>query len=405
MSRISLQQGFNQGLRGILNVQSQLFKTQNQIATGRRVLQPSDDPVAAARILQLEQELSRLDQFKKNIDGVEASLMLQDTQMESVTTLLVRVRELTLSAGNASLSASERRGIATELANRLEELANLANTRSVTGEYIFGGYQGEQPPFAQQAGQWVYRGDEGQRLVQVASSTQIAAGDNGKDIFVNIPDPRPRISADGSNLGDATISGARIIDQGQYAADFTTPPYAIVFDDPPDTFSIVDGNGDPVVGASNLPYTSGELISFNGMEVRITGTPEESDRFEIQSPGTRDMLNGIAALVDGLRNLGDGAEDKLRLGDLLAGTLDWLDGAEANISSNRATLGARLNTLESTRNLHSGSELVNQQVLTDIRDLDYAEAISRLTLEDFILQAAQQSFARISNLSLFNFLR
>lgn len=405
MSRISLQQGFNQGLRGILNVQSQLFKTQNQIATGRRVLQPSDDPVAAARILQLEQELSRLDQFKKNIDGVEASLMLQDTQMDAVTNLLVRVRELTLTAGNASLSANERQGIAAELANRLEELANLTNTRSVTGEYIFGGYQGEQPPFALQGGQWVYRGDEGQRLVQVASSTQIAAGDNGKDLFVNVQDPRPRASADAANAGNATISGARIIDQAQYSTGFTTPPYAVVFDDPPDTFSIVDGNGDPVVGASNLPYTSGELISFNGIELRITGVPEESDRFEIRPPGTRDMLNGIAALVDGLRNLGDGAEDKLRLGDLLAGTLDWLDRAESNISSNRATIGARLNTLESTRELHSGSELVNQQVLSDIRDLDYAEAISRLTLEDFILQAAQQSFARISNLSLFNFLR
>src|SRR5690625_5900717 len=91
--RMSLLQSFNQGLRSMLRVESQQAQTQNQISTGRRVLQPSDDPLAAARILQLEREQSRLDQFQRNIDGVESSLMLQDTHLDAVETLLVRVRE------------------------------------------------------------------------------------------------------------------------------------------------------------------------------------------------------------------------------------------------------------------------------------------------------------------------
>lgn len=151
--RMSLLQSFNQGLRSILDIQSRQAHTQNQVATGRRVLQPSDDPLAAARILQVEREQSRLTQFQKNIDGVESSLMLEDTQLEAVGNLLLRVRELATKAGNGSLGYSERQGLAAELETRLAELLNLANTRNTTGEYIFGGYQGEQPPFVEAEGE------------------------------------------------------------------------------------------------------------------------------------------------------------------------------------------------------------------------------------------------------------
>ena len=74
------------------------------------------------------------------------------------------------------------------------------------------------------------------------------------------------------------------------------------------------------------------------------------------------------------------------------------------MSEIKSKIGARQNTLDSVRTLHEGVELVNQQVLSELRDLDYAEALSRLTLETFTLEAAQQSFSRISTLSLFNFL-
>ena len=71
----------------------------------------------------------------------------------------------------------------------------------------------------------------------------------------------------------------------------------------------------------------------------------------------------------------------------------------------RSRIGARLNTLDSTSALHDGTDLVNQKVLADVRDLDYTEAITRLTQENFVLQAAQQSFAKIAGMSLFDFLR
>ena len=95
----------------------------------------------------------------------------------------------------------------------------------------------------------------------------------------------------------------------------------------------------------------------------------------------------------------------MRLQDLIGETLDNLTNAETNVSTVRAQVGARLNTLDSTRDLHQGTELVSNKVMSEVRDLDYAEALTRLTQENFILQAAQQSFAKISQMSLFNFLR
>ncbi|MFT5794733.1 MAG: flagellar hook-associated protein 3 FlgL, partial [Saprospiraceae bacterium] len=83
-------------------------------------------------------------------------------------------------------------------------------------------------------------------------------------------------------------------------------------------------------------------------------------------------------------------------------TLENLDNAQSSIQEARSRIGGRLNTLESTQNMHEDVELLSQEVLSQLQDVDFAEAVSRLSLETFILEASQQSFARIANLSLFN---
>lgn len=402
MNRISLTQIFSRGLSGILNVQNELVKTQQQVATGRRVLTPADDPVAAARILQLESEQARTEQYQKNIDGATTSLDLEESQLETVGSILVRVRELAIQAGDGALSFSERQAIAEELSTRLDELGALANTRSPSGEYIFGGYKGEQEPFVRVGNDYTYRGDDGQRFAQVASSTQVATNDSGNAIFVAVPSPRLATTAGAGNTGSATLSSGHVIDQALYDANFNGP-YTINFTSPT-TYDIVPTGGGPAV-VSGAAYTSGDPITFNGVEFRIVGTPATGDDFQMDPPATQSVFATIGRLVDGLRSYGDDADDKLRLNDLIAETLDNVQSADENISVVRSRIGARLNTLESTTALHEGNDLVNQKVLADVRDLDYAEAITKLTQENFVLQAAQQSFAKIAGLSLFDFLR
>jgi len=414
MTRLSLLQTFNQGLRGILNVQTQLYKTQNQIATGSKVNQPSDDPVAAAKILAVEDELSRLTQYQKNIDGAENSLTLEDTQLDAVNSLLTRVRELAIQAGDGALSSNDRSAITAEVRTRLDELLALANTRNTAGEYIFGGYKGEQAPFVLNGTSYQYVGDDGQRMLQVSSSTYVAMGDNGSRIFEAIPQANVAVAADPANTSDATISRGRIVDVAAFEATFTGPAdtyqIAITNFTAPDqyTYDVLDSGGATVV--TGATFTANEPFTFGGTEFRIVGTPPGTspivgDSFDLTPPSTQSVLTTVSRLAEGLGSLGDSPEDLLRLQDLIGETLDNLTNAETNVSTVRAQVGARLNTLDSTRDLHQGTELVSNKVMSEVRDLDYAEALSRLTQENFILQAAQQSFAKISQMSLFNFLR
>jgi flagellar hook-associated protein 3 FlgL len=500
MTRISFLQTFNQGLRGINTVNSKLYETQNQIATGKRVNQPSDDPIAAAKILQLDDELARLSQYKKNIDGAENSLMNEESQLEAITNLLTRVRELVTSAGNPALSAIERKSITTEVTSRLDELLSLANSRNTSGEYIFGGYQGEQEPFIQNAGSYQYRGDEGQRNLQISSSTYIAMGHNGKELFQSIPlatvpasagtlvasttaaatntgagsvsngavidaalfsttftadsryqieitddiaapaynynildrqgnvvdsgttDPVTPISFGGAEftvsgapvLGDrfslaaprSTISSGNIVDRGAYETSFSSPAstyqISITGFTAPDqyTYEVLDSSNTQVASGS---FVNGEKITFGGTEFRILDAAA-GDTFQLTPSTSQNMLDTVAKFANGLAGLGDGPEDVMRLQDLIAETLSNLEMAEDNVGVIRAEVGARLNTLDSTRDMHEGTELVSNKVMSEVRDLDYADALTRLTQQNIILEAAQQSFAKISKLSLFNFL-
>ncbi|HET8711416.1 MAG TPA: flagellar hook-associated protein FlgL [Spongiibacteraceae bacterium] len=400
--RISIAQIFTQGLRGILGAQSQIYKTQNQLSSGKRVLQPSDDPAAAAQILQLNQAQADVTQFKKNITGAQNSLGLEDTQLDNVTTLLTRVRELAVQAGDGALTLSDRKAIATELSQRLDELAGLSNTRSANGEYIFGGFQGQQAPFVQSGTSYVYRGDEGQRYVQISSSTYVPINDSGQSIFVAVPSSRLPTSANAGNGGDGTIAMGQVADQAQFTANFNGP-YTISIDTtgPTPTYQVADGGGATVATGN---YVSGDPIQFDGAQVDIVGTPANGDSFTVAAPATQDMFTTLDKLITGLNSLSDTATDKQRLNDLISESLDNIDSAENNISTVRAKVGARLNVLDVTSTLQDGVDLANQKVLSQVQDLDYASAISQLNQENLTLQAAQQSFAKISNLSLFNFL-
>jgi len=403
--RISLAQIFSQGLSGMLSAQSQLYKTQNQISSGQRVLTPADDPVAAAQILQLGQAQANVDQYKKNIDGATSSLQFEDGQLGNVTTLLTRIHDLAIEAGDGSLTMTDRKSIATELNSRLSELAELANTRSAAGEYIFGGYQGEQAPFFDTGAGYVYRGDNGQRSVQVSSSTYVPINDNGNDVFMSIPSSRLNTGATVTNTGDATIAMGSVTDKAQFAANFSGP-YSISIDTTatPPTYQVDSVPAGPTPVATG-DYVSGQAIQFNGAQVDIVGTPGNGDTFTVDRPTTQSIFTTLQKLAQGLDTLSDSSDDKLRVADLVSETLDNLDSAQARVSVVRAKVGARLNTLDSTSSLQDGVGLVNQQMLSQVRDLDYATAITQMTQENVVLQAAQQSFAKISSMSLFDFLK
>lgn len=185
--RISTGMIYDSGVSAMQLRTASLLNTQQQLASGRKILNPSDDPVAAARALEITQAQSLNTGYGAAQSNAKGSLGLVDSQLASVGDLLTRVQQLTVEAGNASLSTQDRASIATELRATYDQLIGIANSTDGTGQYLFSGYQGNTKPFAGSvASGVVYQGDNGQRTTQVSSSRALPVSSSGSDIFMNI---------------------------------------------------------------------------------------------------------------------------------------------------------------------------------------------------------------------------
>lgn len=181
--RISTQLLFESGAARIGDLQSSLLRTQQQIASGRRILNPSDDPVGATRALEITQSQSINTQYGVNRQNAKSTLSEVEGTLSSVTELLQDVRTTTIAAGNGLLGDTERGFMATELNARLDQLLGLANSRDAMGNYLFSGFQTDTPAFVKSATGATYQGDAGQRMAQVDATRQMAVTTPGSTVF------------------------------------------------------------------------------------------------------------------------------------------------------------------------------------------------------------------------------
>ncbi|WP_068502848.1 flagellar hook-associated protein FlgL, partial [Oleiphilus sp. HI0067] len=130
--RISTVQIYDRAMSSIQDVTAQQQKTQQQLASGKRVLTPADDPVASTRILELKQELSVNQQFQRNVELAEGRLSLQDDRLGGINEVIERLRTLAVSAGNGALTKDDLGSIAAEVESRLDQLAGLLNARDAS---------------------------------------------------------------------------------------------------------------------------------------------------------------------------------------------------------------------------------------------------------------------------------
>ncbi|MDG1937763.1 MAG: flagellar hook-associated protein FlgL, partial [Pseudomonadales bacterium] len=159
--RLSSSQIYTTGLRGITNASNEVARTQEQIASGQRVLKPSDDPVASTRILEIESDLAISKQYQRNIDNVEGRLQRAEVQIDNVEGVIDRVRELVIQAGSGALTNQDRQQITVEIDQRLEELVDLTNARDENGNNIFSGFKTDTAAFAAVGDNYAFQGDEG----------------------------------------------------------------------------------------------------------------------------------------------------------------------------------------------------------------------------------------------------
>jgi len=402
--RISTQQLFNRGLEQIQDVTAQQQKTQLQLSTGKKVLTPADDPVASARILELNQELAINEQFQSNIDLVDGRLELQDDMLGSIDNVVQRVRELAVTAGNGILNGDDLNSIAVEAEVLLDQLAGLLNSQDAGGEYLFSGFQGGEEPFQKNiSGAYTYEGDEGRRFVKVGPSVSIASTENGKEIFqdvaVNENTFYTLTSPTNQSEPAAQITTGQIIDQETYDA-FYPEDLTITFNSPTD-YSITEASTGRVVVASE-PYISNAPISVNGIQFEISGAPVIGDSFSVQSSEKQGVLTTIEKFVYGLKNFNPSESGREAFTNVIDSAIANLDNAETSILEVRSQIGARLNTIETTKEQLLDVEILTKEILTNIESIDYAEAISLLSIQQMTLEAAYSSYSQVTSLSLFD---
>ncbi len=396
--RISTGLVFQNSLNALLDQQSRLMHTQQQIATGKRIMTPADDPAGSASLLGVNQSLQVTHQYQDNITTARNQLERTESTLASVNDILDRVRELTLQANNATISAADRRMIAVEMRQNHDALIDLANTQNGSGEYLFAGYQGLTRPYASdpQLGV-VYHGDSGQRFVQVGASRQVAVGYPGSEVFQAIPRgngvfvTRPGDANTGTGIIDSgSVLNPNAWDRGQYTITFSDAG----------NYTVEDGNGDPVADGV---YAPGTQIVFSGVTVRIEGTPAAGDTFTVAPSTRQDLFTTINDMIVQLESE-PGATTSATMANATNGFLSDLDQAMENMRSLRAQTGARLAALDAQEDINAESILRLDEIKSGIEDLDYATAITSLSRQLVGLDAAQKSFLQIQGLSLFNYL-
>jgi len=397
--RISTGQVNTMALTAILDQQARLSQTQLQLAAGKKNLTPADDPVAASKSIGLDQSVSKLQQYQRNMDMAESRLQLEDSTLSDMTVVLNRIREIALVGNNSSLTPEDRSLLANEIKERQDELLSLANTRDSSGEYIYAGYQAQTQPFSKNSsGSYNYAGDSGQRFLQIGASRQIAVADSGNDVFMAIKNGNGTFAV----VDNAANTGTGVIDPGSVfnATAYDGDTYTLTFLTDT-TYEIRDSSNNLEVSGA---YVEGQQIAVNGIQTTIKGQPLSGDVFTLAPSTSKDVFTTVNDLATAFENSDSNGISTAKLNNSVNRFLSDIDQAMESLINVRSKAGARLSAIDSQRQLNESQDIQLKKDLSELNDLDYAEAITQLNLQKVGLEAAQQSYLRIQGLSLFNYL-
>jgi flagellar hook-associated protein 3 FlgL len=399
---------FDQNLRAINTSQGSLSDIQTQLASGKKLLRPSDDPVGASQVIRLTEEIDKISQYQRNNDLVTNALELQETSLRTINDVLNRARVLTVQAGNGIMSEADKQALGSEIEQIRNQVVDLMNTQNASGEYIFAGFQSATQAFefnpTATDNHIRFVGDDGTNSVQLSDSVTIQSTSTGKTVFEDV---RARLNYSVDNAVGATIETSKIKNQGTFDAfhqqnfDPANPlnneyQFRITVANEVEITNIGSG-----LVVETMPFVSGELISFNGAEITANAVPGDSFTLSLNRPEKTNVAETLHNLFLALNDSTLSQEDfNSRIDDTLVG----IDNGLNKMARENSSVGARLNIAQSVTGSLLDAEIANQKARSSIEDVDYAEASSAFAKQETALEAAFASFPRIANLSLFNYI-
>lgn len=358
--RISTSFFYSQGLKNMLDQQAKLLRVQDQLGQGVKNLSPSDDPSAAARVLGLNQSITKIEQYDENAIYAKQRLELEESTLDSVSLVLQRVRELSVQVGNIGVGDLQtRKAITSEIKQRIDELLDLANTRDVNGDYLFSGFKSRtQPFFTDGAGSYTYNGDQGQMEIKIGNTRQVSVSDSGADVFQRIRTGNGTFSVDTSLVNE----GSGIIHQGSVSNtnDYVAHDYMLQF-----------RPEDELLSAKFTATTAPLSIDYTGttFDISVNGSPVVPVTFDQNMAGQPPLViaNAVAAEInaDFGRDVVKGSVDAS--GNMVIETLEK-NGTTSNITF--SNLGGAAASLGLTAiNVTGTNPPLDEQKYFDVIDL------------------------------------
>jgi flagellar hook-associated protein 3 FlgL len=399
--RISTSMLNQTAVNGILQDESTLSNTQSQLASGKSINTPADNPVAAVQLLQLNNTSSQYGQYISNGQSANTNLTLEEQALSSSTTTLQSIRDLVVQANTGSNNPTDLQNIATQISALESQLQGNANTQNAQGEYLFAGFSSGTQPFVRgSSGAMSYVGDSGARSVPLNGGTSVQTGDAGSAVFMNVPTGNGTFTtaAGAGNTGTGVIDTGSVTDQSSWVPG----QYTITFSDASD-YTVTNASGATVANGT-YDAANGGNVTFDGIEVGITGAPAAGDTFTVSSSSTQGVFDTLDNVVSALNNAGSSAAARAQLSSALGGSLQQIDQALNQVSTVTTNVASRISLISSTANALTSATTTLTSQISNLSDLDYAKATSQYSQEYIALQAAEQSYVAINQLSLFKYL-
>jgi len=375
--------------------------TETSAATDAITNQFSDtgDPISGGLVAGYNQVLAQSQQYTANGNSATDSLNIEDSALTQLQNQLQSLRDLALEANNATESPSDLSAIATQVQQIQGSILSVANTQDGSGNYIFAGYSTQTQPFAQSATGATYSGDQGQRQVQIGAGQTVVVGDNGDVVFnqVKTGNGTFNVTPAGTNTGLGLIGATAVTDPAAYTAG----TYSIEFT-AADAYQVVNSGGTVVTSGT---YTSGQAITFAGMQVTLSGAPAAGDSFAVAPSTDQSVFATVQNLANALQQSTATPAGQAQLNNSIVSAINGLDQALDQTQTVQSKVGARLNTITTAQAVATTQQTQLQESITNIQGLDYASAVTNLDSQNTTLSAAMEAYTQTEGLSLFKYLQ
>lgn len=417
--RITNNMLINNMINYIGNNLTRMDKYQNQLATGKKISVPSDDPVVAARALKLRTDVAEIEQYKKNTKDAQSWLDTTEDAIAKIGDVLHRARELAVQAANGTNTVNDTQKIEEEVKQLRTQIIQLGNS-TYAGRYIFSGYQTDAKLFDEATGMF---------NISVANSDNIKYEIGiGDDMNINVT------GGDLFNNGAAAVGNTAGVTTGNFnvsSLNITAPndTLNVTVDgdtftidlDPPGIYTDVNALATQIqtrMNAAKAPATAAVTVSAIGNKLQFksgstgptslitinTAAPTAAGvlGLAVNTPvsGTASTKGTLIADFDqfiGLLNSGDNAG--------ISSMLAKFDNDMNNMLRVRADVGARSNRIDLTSNRLDSDEINFTKLMSTNEDVDMVDAIMNLQNEENVYKASLSGGARIIQPTLLDFLR